>query len=209
MWVWSNTKKMDVHVHVINSKKVGVSDDNDIQENNVMESDNGPVKKYPYLSLIFIMMTGALQRLAFCCNYCIIIYIYIYSSFTGVQAVLELFFSRFLFICSSRTKSLSTTAVNIFITLSQLSAISGGLLADWVFGNFHTQNISNIIASIGISLVLFGSWQFTITEPHCCVVNSTSTVCDELEYHRVLSSISLHISPQLSMSIVLIGFVVS
>ena len=93
-----------------------------------------------------------------------------------MQAILELFFARFLFVCSSvsRAKSLSTVCVNVFIAVSQLSALSGGLLADWFLGNFQTQNVSNVLATAGIVLVMIFSWQFSISEPPCCANHTAS-----------------------------------
>jgi hypothetical protein len=57
---------------------------------------------------------------------------------TGLQAVLELYFAPFLYVCSgiSRAKKLSTTSVNIYIALYQLCALSAGFLADKIFGEF-------------------------------------------------------------------------
>ena len=54
----------------------------------------------------------------------------------GLQAVLELYFVRFLYVCSGeeRATSLSTTSVNVYIAIYQLSAISAGFLADKIFG---------------------------------------------------------------------------
>ena len=55
---------------------------------------------------------------------------------TGLQAVLELYFAPFLYVCSgvSRAKKLSTTSVNVYIAVYQLCALSAGFLADKVFG---------------------------------------------------------------------------
>ena len=57
---------------------------------------------------------------------------------TGLQAVLELYFAPFLYVCSgiSRAKKLSTTSVNIYIALYQLCALSAGFLADKIFGEY-------------------------------------------------------------------------
>ena len=56
---------------------------------------------------------------------------------TGLQAVLELYFAPFLYVCSgvSRAKQLSTTSVNVYIAVYQLCALSAGFLADKVLGN--------------------------------------------------------------------------
>ena len=57
---------------------------------------------------------------------------------TGLQAVLELYFAPFLYVCSnvSRAKTLSTTSVNVYIAVYQLCALSAGFLADKVFGEY-------------------------------------------------------------------------
>ena len=62
---------------------------------------------------------------------------------TGLQAVLELYFAPFLYVCSgvSRAKKLSTTSVNIYIALYQLCALSAGFLADKIFGEYWCKNI--------------------------------------------------------------------
>ena len=61
---------------------------------------------------------------------------------TGLQAVLELYFAPFLYVCSnvSRAKKLSTTSVNVYIAVYQLCALSAGFLADKVFGEYAGQN---------------------------------------------------------------------
>ena len=59
----------------------------------------------------------------------------VYSySVIGLQAVLELYFAYFLYVCSSRKFSLSTTSVNVYIAVYQLCAIPAGFLADRVLG---------------------------------------------------------------------------
>lgn len=55
-------------------------------------------------------------------------------SATGLQAVLELYFLHFLFICSGRRKALSTAGVNVYIAIYQLCALTAGFLADRVIG---------------------------------------------------------------------------
>ena len=56
-------------------------------------------------------------------------------SATGLQSVLELYFTRFLYVCTGKHRqSLSTTSVNVYIALYQLCAISSGFLADKVIG---------------------------------------------------------------------------
>ena len=58
-------------------------------------------------------------------------------SATGLQAVLELYFLRFLFVCSGNRKALSTAGVNVFIAIYQLCALSAGFLADRVIGIYN------------------------------------------------------------------------
>lgn len=133
-----------------------------------------------------------------------------YSSFTGVQAVLELFFTQFVYVCSSarRAKTLSTILVNIFMALSKFCAITGGLLADSVLGNYHTQNISNILATVGLTLVVLSSWQYTINLPTCCITNSTSQNCTELLKHQFFSSWRISLSSPVIISFIIIGLMV-
>lgn len=63
----------------------------------------------------------------------IIIYRYVAS---GLQAVLELYFVRFLFVClgARHRTSLGTTCTNVYIALYQVCAISAGILADKLIG---------------------------------------------------------------------------
>ena len=67
---------------------------------------------------------------------------------TGLQAVLELYFAPFLYVCSgvSRAKKLSTTSVNIYIALYQLCALSAGFLADKIFGEYWHAPILNFVS---------------------------------------------------------------
>ena len=52
----------------------------------------------------------------------------------GLQAVLELYFVRFLFVCLEGRTSLATTSTNVYIALYQVCAISAGILADKIIG---------------------------------------------------------------------------
>ncbi len=205
----------------------------------------------------------------------------------GLQAVLELYFVTFLYIClrKDRASSLATTTVNVYIAIYQLCALSGGFLADKVIGkvevecmyvhryifvhvyvascipplhavcsaicpkqaftfyttsgdklslitlhftgNFLTQNISNIITTVGICLMTFASWQYALEEPSCCCDHGNSYVdptdptshllgdthctsnCSELHKYTLLESPRLHISPGLNMFLAIAGLVVS
>ena len=62
----------------------------------------------------------------------------------GLQAVLELYFVDYLFVCSGtqRATSLGTTSVNIYIAIYQLCAISAGFLADKVIGTHKNMAVS-------------------------------------------------------------------
>ena len=148
-----------------------------------------------------------------------------------MQAILELFFARFLFVCSSlsRAKSLSTVCVNVFIALSQLSALSAGLVADWFLGNFHTQNVSNVLATIGIVLVMIFSWQFSVSEPSCCANHTIAGIeggninnvplyysdtigdhgnCSELKRHLIFGNVHAQIPSSVTITLILIGLAV-
>ena len=104
-----------------------------------------------------------------------------------MQAILELFFKRFVFVCSKqRAKIYGTVATNVFIALSQVTALTGGLLADYIVGNFHTQNVSNIFAAVGVLLVLVSSWQYTIDRPSCCA--NDTVLCRELNHKTLPTS---------------------
>ena len=59
-------------------------------------------------------------------------------SVTGLQAVLELYFAYFLYVCFSRKFSLSTTSVNVYIAVYQLCALTAGFLADRVLGMYQS-----------------------------------------------------------------------
>lgn len=173
-------------------------------------------RTYPFKALAFIMTSTVLQRYvlkyASCYNPPTFI-ISLCSSFTGAQSVLELFFSKFVFICSSVTQSnvYGTVGVNVFIAVNQLSALTGGIAADHLLGNFHTQNFSNVLGSIGILLVLFFTWQYM---PSCCRLSndsSPSSYClEDFHQERIISSwsISSRIPSYLSIVLIATGCVV-
>lgn len=54
----------------------------------------------------------------------------------GLQAVLELYFSTFLYVCSKPDHAvrLASTSVNVYIAVYQICALLGGYLADRVLG---------------------------------------------------------------------------
>ena len=115
-----------------------------------------------------------------------------------------------------------TVAVNVFIAVNQLAALTGGFIADCLLGNFHTQNISNAMGTVGVFLVLLASWQYTLNQPPCHhhprVVNDSggsdlqlSIACQhELSGHRLLSSVSANFMPSdISVLLISIGCLVS
>ena len=52
----------------------------------------------------------------------------------GLQAVLELYFSTFLYVCSRKAVRLASTSINVYIAVYQICALPGGYLADRVLG---------------------------------------------------------------------------
>ena len=52
----------------------------------------------------------------------------------GLQAVLELYFSTFLYVCSKHAVRLASTSVNVYIAVYQICALLGGYLADRILG---------------------------------------------------------------------------
>ena len=53
----------------------------------------------------------------------------------GVIAILEFYFTHFLYVCLSKIKiGVGTASVNLLIALNQLSGLSGGFQADKLFG---------------------------------------------------------------------------
>ena len=79
-----------------------------------------------------------------------------------------------------------------------------------------TQNISNVVSVIGVFLLVFCTWQYTLTAPTCCHDSINATVthkfnrnCSEFETSIVLEDISLHIPPTLNIILAVIGLIVS
>lgn len=158
--------------------------------------------KYPYARLVFLLSAATGQSYAQ----------------TGLQAVLELFFVRFLYVClpKQRGAKLGTTSVNIYIAVYQTCALSAGFLADKVLGNFATQLFSMILSTVGIFLLTFASWQLTLTTPHCCLESNftdpyywqalgTQRNCSDLHKVPILEHLNLHMSPTASTVLALIG----
>lgn len=119
-----------------------------------------------------------------------------------MQAILELYFERFVFVCSERRAEVyGTMATNVFIALSQVAALTGGVLADYVLGNFRTQNVSNAFAAVGVVLMSFSSWLYAVDQPLCC---SNGTLCRELDL-RGLPSLGLRVAPEVLVAAMLAG----
>ena len=79
-------------------------------------------------------------------------------------------------------------------------------LAIILVGNFMTQNISNVMSMIGAFLLVFSTWQYTITAPTCChdsinasIIHEFNKNCSEFETSIVLEDISFHIPPNLNI----------
>ena len=134
----------------------------------------------------------------------------------------------------SAAETLSTICVNTFIASWLLASLPAGLLADYCLGNYVTQVLSMIVATVSIWLVLFSSWQYSVTKPICCF-NQTNTSmalsylapssgevmhsvmgstgdhgnCSELTVNVVFPEASLGPPPSLLVALALIGLVVS
>ena len=107
----------------------------------------------------------------------------------GLQAVLELYFVRYLYVCSGseRATSLGTTSVNSYIAIYQLAAISAGFLADKIFGKknykwfstmgFTSQSIfSRELFDPDIQCVFDKQWDFFVGTLHMAVQHSGTPV---------------------------------
>lgn len=132
-----------------------------------------------------------------------------HSAASGVQAVLEIYFVDFLFVCSSDANSLSTMCVNIFIACWLVAALPAGILADYCLGNYGTQFVSMMGATVALWLVTLSSWQFAVTKPQCCanVTILPTSNCSELT-KTILPNTPLGWSPQIFVAISLSGLVV-
>ena len=91
-------------------------------------------------------------------------------------------------------------------------------------GNFKTQVLSNIITSVGISLVLFSSWQYTQEPPSCCLSehhhhhhNATADTtaphggnhtCDALNVDSVVDGVNFRLPPALNTTLAILGLLV-
>ena len=90
-------------------------------------------------------------------------------------------------------------------------------------GNFLTQALSIILTTIGICLLTFATWQYTVYPPDCCYGNTSqlfagdvydsftvnwNTNCSELHKVTILNQINLHISPTVIMVLAITGLTV-
>ena len=91
-------------------------------------------------------------------------------------------------------------------------------------GNYLTQVFSVFLATCGIFLLAFSTWQFGISEPECCyiVAGGNSQVvsgnlgeqqnwsgnCSELHKGVLLGSADLHMTPGVTMALALLGLLV-
>ncbi|XP_065846590.1 solute carrier family 15 member 2-like [Oscarella lobularis] len=112
--------------------------------------EGGDSAKYPWKAMAFLMTTTATLN---------------YAS-SGLQAVLELYFSKFLFnftlggtLGKQKINRLSTTCFNVIVALQQISALVAGFLADLLLGNYKTQVLSCLFSTLGGAVLLFTTWQ--------------------------------------------------
>ena len=102
-------------------------------------------------------------------------------------------------------------------------------------GNYLTQTCSVFLTSIGIFLLALATWQYSIAEPHCCydIITNASSVkvsgggsssgcchgdvsqlqnwssnCTELHKEVILSRAAFNMSPELIITVALLGLVV-
>lgn len=92
-------------------------------------------------------------------------------------------------------------------------------------GNYLTQVFSVFLATCGVFLLAFSTWQFGISEPGCCystVPNGNSQVvggiigeqynwssnCSELHKEVLMGNADLHMAPSVTMALALLGLVV-
>jgi dipeptide/tripeptide permease len=142
------------------------------------------------------------------------------ATYIGLTAVLEIYFTRFLFVCDHNAKDLATSSTNIYLALTQICAITAGFFADKLIGNFALQVIGNILSSLSLCVILLSSWQYTLEEPSCCHHdNSTTNVsllldqaphdpCQVLKSHTVLENWNFHMWPNSNLVLALFGLVV-
>ena len=79
-----------------------------------------------------------------------------------------------------------------------------------------TQIISNLTSIFGAFLLVFSTWQYTITAPTCChdsvnasIAHQFNRNCTEFETSIVLEDISFHIPTTLNMILAVVGLIVS
>ena len=85
-----------------------------------------------------------------------------------------------------------------------------------IIGNFKTQVISNVVSSICAIVLIFSTWQYTLNQPSCCPSNSENVTlnadhaegCEEVQRNILLSSLNLHISSSVNITISIIALLV-
>ena len=118
--------------------------------------------------------------------------------------------------CFTDEKGLETETITVtFVHLHQLMVCFSPT------GNFMTQNIGNIVSTIGIGLMMFASWQYTLQEPGCCYGSTVNVIggfdngsewnsnCSELHKVILWKDANLHISPTVNMVLAILGLTVS
>ncbi|XP_062507930.1 solute carrier family 15 member 1-like isoform X2 [Corticium candelabrum] len=156
------------------------------QEEQAGQAGSASKRKYPWKAMAFLMAAAATQS---------------YAS-SGLQAVLELYFTTFLLkstLPSSsnlRISKLASTSFNIWVGIMDMASLSAGFLADLVLGNCKTQIISNFLNCAGVSLLMFSTWQLLASSQETgptthpdLNMNSTSTTNGALDL--TLASIGL------------------
>ena len=79
-----------------------------------------------------------------------------------------------------------------------------------------TQIISNLMSIFGAFLLVFSTWQYTITAPSCChdsvnasIAHQFNKNCTVFKTSIVLEDISFHIPATLNMILAAVGLIVS
>ncbi|XP_065193476.1 solute carrier family 15 member 4-like [Sycon ciliatum] len=131
---------------------------------------------YPTAAVAFLMISTVFQSFAG----------------SGLQAVLELYFSTFLFphtvhgLSKKRRNKLSTTSMNLWVGLQQVVALSAGYLADKKWGNYRTQIVSNSIAALGSAMLIVATWHLGTLD----TVSSGAGGDDGLDYASILTAVA-------------------
>ena len=116
------------------------------QEEQAGQAGSASKRKYPWKAMAFLMAAAATQRLrlSFLCYFVFFTCLVLLRSYasSGLQAVLELYFTTFLLkstLPSSsnlRISKLASTSFNIWVGIMDMASLSAGFLADLVLGKF-------------------------------------------------------------------------